>query len=404
MTIFRTLALSGLFTSLLFLSACKDDPITDTVEIKVESLSSLTGNWASLGVTTKAAMELANEDINGYFVGKGSRYRFAIATHDTKLEADKAVNFFKTVAGSGTRFIIGPQSSAELAAILPFTATNNTLVISQGSTAGSLAIAGDAVFRFCPADKLEGEAIAKTIYGQGIRGLVTLARDDAGNKGLQSATGTAFTAAGGEIKSVGVYSTTETNFATSLSAVKTQITELKTKYGAAAKVGVYLASFDECVALFKQAATDSVFKSVRWYGGDGVALSAAIKGDVDAAAFAVATQFFAPTYGLSDTYKTSWEPLLARLKTKTGSDADAFGVAVYDAMWVIAKTVEAGYGVPSDLASLKNIFVAQANNFVGATGPTTLDSFGDRASGSFDYFGLEKIGNSYEWKLVGKSN
>lgn len=403
MKILRSLAHSGLFVSLLFFAACKDTPF-DPVEIKVESLASLTGNWASLGVTTKAAMELAEEDINKYFQNKGSLYRFTVTTHDTKMEADKAVNFFKTVAGSGTRFIIGPQSSAELAAILPLTATNNTLVISQGSTAGSLAVAGDAVFRFCPPDKLEGAAIASTIYDQGIRGLVTLARDDTGNKGLQAATGAAFTTAGGETKSVGVYSTTETNFATSLSAVKAQITALTTKYGTPAKVGVYLASFDECVALFKQATTDPVFSSVRWYGGDGVALSAALGADADAAAFAVATQFFAPTYGLSDTYKTKWEPLLARLKTKTGIDADAFGVVVYDAMWVIAKTVEAGYGVPADLASLKSIFVAQANAYEGATGPTKLDTYGDRASGSFDYFGLQKAGVSYEWKIVGKSN
>jgi branched-chain amino acid transport system substrate-binding protein len=402
MKIVTRLASFSLFFCMLFVSGCKDAPI-ENIEIKVDALSSLTGNWSSLGLTTKAAMELADEDINAYFASKGSRYRLVTNTYDTQLEADKAVNFFKTAAGSGTRFIIGPQSSAELGAILPLTATNNTLVISQGSTAGSLAIAGDAVFRFCPADKLEGAAVAKTIYDQGIRGLVTLARDDAGNKGLQSATTQFFTAAGGEVRSVGVYSVTETDFTTILNSVKIQLESLTTKYGAG-KVGIYLASFDECVPLFKKAAADPIFSSVKWYGGDGVALSAALVGDPDAAAFAVATEFFTPTYGLSDAYKAKWEPLLARLKAKTGIDADAFGAAAYDAMWVIAKTVQASYGVPSDLTTLKNLFTAEANAYEGVTGPTKLDNFGDRATGSFDYFGIEKIGNEYQWKLVGKSN
>jgi branched-chain amino acid transport system substrate-binding protein len=127
-------------------------------------------------------------------------------------------------------------------------------------------------------------------------------------------------------------------------------------------------------------------------------------GDPDAAAFAVSTQFFTPTFGLSDTYKSAWEPLSARIKTITGFDPDAFGIAVYDAMWVIAKTVEASSGVPSDLNDLESEFITQANAYVGATGPTELDTFGDRDSGSFDYFGIKEVGGVYQWKLVGKSN
>jgi branched-chain amino acid transport system substrate-binding protein len=402
-SLFKTfLSFCFLMFSMVFLQGCEDhSPIITS--IKVDGLSSLTGNWSSLGITTKAAMEIAEEDINAYLEKKGSPYRFAVSIYDTKLEADKATGFFNAESDLGTRFFIGPQSSAELAAILPLSNTKNALVISQGSTAGSLAIAGDPVFRFCPADKIEGAAIAKTIYKQGIKGLVTIARDDAGNKGLQTSTGASFTAAGGEAKSLNAYSVTETNFSATLAAIKTEIMTLTAKYGAAG-VGVYLASFDECVELFKQAAADPVLTSVRWYGGDGVTQSAALIADPDAAAFAVTTQFFTPTFGLPDAHKSSWEPLIARIKAKTNMDADAFGVAVYDAMWVIAKTVEANDGVPADIEILKSSFVAQANAYTGATGPTTLDNFGDRASGSFDYWGIVKSGNAFQWSFVGKSD
>jgi branched-chain amino acid transport system substrate-binding protein len=153
---------------------------------------------------------------------------------------------------------------------LPLANAQNALVISQGSTAGSLAIADDPVFRFCPPDKIEGAAIAKTIYGQGIRGLITIARDDAGNKGLQISTGSSFTTAGGEVQALTPYGTAVSDFSTQIAAIKAQIQALTTTYGAD-KVAVYLASFDECVGLFKQAAVDPVLSSVRWYGADGVA-------------------------------------------------------------------------------------------------------------------------------------
>ena len=403
MNILKNLTIYVFLFVLFLFAGCSIQDHLQPVAINISGLSSLTGNWSSLGLTTQAAMEIAEEDINSYFAGKGSAFRLSITDYDTQLEAEKAVNFFTAAAGSGTRFFIGPQSSAELAALLPLTSSNNSLVISQGSTAGSLAIADDPIFRFCPADKIEGAAIAKTIYGQGIRGLVTIARDDAGNKGLQTSTGASFTTLGGAIQALTPYGTSISDFTAEIAAIKAQIAAFTTTYGAD-KVGVYLASFDECVALFKQAAADPVLSSVRWYGGDGVALSAALIGDPDAAAFAVSTQFFTPTFGLPDAYKTTWEPLIARIKTKTGIDADAFGIAVYDAMWVIAKTIEASNGVPADLNTLESQFVTQANAYVGATGPTNLDTFGDRASGSFDYWGIENVGGVYKWKLVGKSN
>ncbi|MFC5408668.1 ABC transporter substrate-binding protein [Larkinella bovis] len=390
-----------LFILSFFLGCTLKDHV-QPVSIPIGGLASLTGNWSSLGLTTKAAMEIAEEDINAYFSGKHSPYRVSVQAFDTRLEADKAVDSFTSAAGTGTRFFIGPQSSAELATILPLTAGRTALVISQGSTAGSLAIADDPVFRFCPADKIEGAAIAKTIYGLGIRGLVTLARNDAGNVGLQNATGNSFASAGGETQALTPYGTAVSDFSTQLADLKARILALTTTHGAG-KVGVYLASFDECVSLFTQAASDPVLRSVRWFGGDGVALSAALLADADAADFAIATQFMAPTFGLPDAYKTSWEPLMVRIKAKTGIDADAFGIAVYDAMWVIAKTIEAGHGVPADLTTLASLFTTQANAYTGATGSTQLDSFGDRASGSFDYFGLEKVGSVYQWKLAGKS-
>ena len=380
----------------------KSDTDTDLKTINVAALLSLTGNWSSLGITSKAALETGVKDVNGYMQEIGSKYRFITTIYDTKLDTALAKQFMLEVKKSGTSFVIGPQSSAEVGAIKQFADENNILVISQGSTAGSLSIANDNIFRFCPDDKIEGAAMANTIHNEDIKGLVTVSRDDAGNKGLQSSVGTAFTTLGGAVGMVPPYATTTSDFTAIISNIKDKIQSFSALYG---KTGtaVYLASFDECVELFKQASTDPVLSSVKWYGADGVVLSAALLGDATAATFAANTHFFAPTFGLPTHGESKWQPLAAAIKGVTNIDPDAFALAAYDALWVIALTYNAASGTDASFEKLKTFFPRQANIFYGVTGPTLLNGAGDRAIGSFDYWGIVLQNQTYVWKLVGKS-
>lgn len=382
-------------------SCSKSKQVVVSRGITVQGLFSLTGNWKSLGITSRAAMELAKDDINDYLVTKGAGFNIGVSFTDTKLDVELAKAQFTRANSDGIKFIIGPQSSAELAGIKPLADAANILVVSQSSTAGSLAIADDAIFRFCPSDKIEGAASGATIYKQGVRGLVTVARDDAGNKGLQTSTGAAFTAKGGVVAAVTPYATTTTNYASVIDAMKTEVARLGGIYGAA-NVGVYLASFDEGIELFKLAAAEPALNSIRWYGGDGVVLSTALLTQ-EAADFAIKTHFFAPSFGLPAALEAQWKPVAARIKAKTGIEPDAYALAAYDALWTIAKTIEANNGDVSDFAKIKSLFVAEANRDTGITGADALDAAGDRASGTFDYFGIVKDGTTYKWVLVGKS-
>lgn len=387
-----------------FQRCIKPDDDTTPVQqtIQVGALLSLTGNWSSLGINSKAALDVATADINQYFEATGSRYRFATTVYDTKLDTTLAKRFIAEAKASGISFLIGPQSSAEAAAVKPFADANKVLVVSQGSTAGSLSIANDNLFRFCPSDLIEGKAMANTMYKAGIRGLVTLSRDDAGNKGLQLSTGTAFTSLGGVVAALTPYATTTTNFSAVVSELKSKIQSFTATYGAT-RTAVYLASFDEAVSLFKQAAADPVLSSVNWYGGDGVALSAALVSDAGAAGFAAKTRFFSPTFGLPAQAESKWQPLAKTIKDRTTLTPDAFALAAYDALWVIALTHQAATEMDADFDKLKTLFPQQASRYYGVTGPTLLNGFGDRAVGSFDYWGIVLENGTYGWKLTGKS-
>src|SRR5262249_30061485 len=151
--------------------------------VKIGVLASLTGSGFSLGTNTVAALQIAAQDLQNI----GPQYRpvrFRFLVRDTQQNPSLALDAIQDLNARGVKIIIGPQTSSEVAMIKPFADAHNILVISQGSTASSLAIPGDNIFRFCPNDRREAEALVALLQHDGIRAIVPLWRNDAGNNGL----------------------------------------------------------------------------------------------------------------------------------------------------------------------------------------------------------------------------
>jgi branched-chain amino acid transport system substrate-binding protein len=148
---------------------------------KIGVLASLTGSGSSLGKSTVAALEIAADQIETATQGQ---QRFRLLVRDTQLIPSTALEALRDLDSRGVKIVIGPQSSAEVAMIKPYADAHDILVISQGSTASSLAIPGDNIFRFCPNDRREAEAIVALMRHDGIHAIVPLWRNDAGNNGL----------------------------------------------------------------------------------------------------------------------------------------------------------------------------------------------------------------------------
>jgi len=390
------------FCVITIVSCRKEHEHEEVQEIKVAALLSQTGGWSNLGITSKAAIEIAVDKINADFKCRHIPFRFELTVFETQLDPVIAAQTVENISSSGYKFIIGPQSSAELALVKPIADSLGILVVSQGSTASSLAIANDMIFRYVPGDQIEGAALANSIKNAGKQALVTLARNDAGNLGLQSSVGNNFTNLGGNVISVGNYETTTTDFTTVLADVKSQIIGLNSTY-TNDQIAVYLASFDEAVALFNQASSDPILSEVNWYGGDGFVKNAALLQDPAAAQFAIATNFFCPDFGLPMSTEYLWSAIITTINGMTGIQSDAYTLAAYDAMHVISKMIEAEDGIPSSAASLQSAFLNASNGYSGATGVISLNDNGDRASGSFDYWGLENVNGTYQWVFVGQS-
>ena len=165
-------------------------------------------------------------------------------------------------------------------------------------------------------------------------------------------------------------------------------------------VAIYLAAFDEAVDVFHSAAANTTLSSTRWYGSDGVALSAALTGDASAAAFAASAYYPNPTFGLDDALQNLWQPVADAIEARTGIPADAFALSAYDALFVVERALRVT-GNLKDFASFKSAFADAANNYSGVTGSTALDAAGDRLSADFDFWAVRQVSGTFSWIRIG---
>lgn len=369
-------------------------------EVVLGGLFSLSGDWQTLGQCSKVAMELAVEDVNRYLEGNAAGIRFVAAIEDTRLDPTVALEKAKALRARGVRLLIGPQSSAEVAQLRSFVDANELLLVSHASTAGTLAIAGDNIFRFSPADDLEGVAISELMWESGVRAVIPVWRDDLGNAGLEAATRRHFTRRGGTLLDGVRYDASTGDFTATVSSLRSQLDRAIAQYGSG-RVGVYVAGFDEVAQLFTRAVTDTVLGSVRWFGGNGVALSNALLVNDKVTQFAIRTGFASALFGLDEGARDIWAPLQDRIRARVDHDPDAFAYAVYDAVWAVARGYIAS-GATEDREKLKRAFTTAAASGYGATGWTVLNDAGDRRYGDFDFWTVRMEEGKPHWTRVAR--
>ena len=366
--------------------------------VKIGVLASLSGSGFSLGRSTVAALQIAARDLKNI----GPQYRpvrFRFLVRDTQQDPSRALDAIQDLHERGVKIIIGPQTSSEVAMIKPFADAHNILVISQGSTASSLAIPGDNILRFCPPDTREAEALVALLQHDGIRAIVPLWRNDRGNNGLHDSVQIRFQAFGGRVTSGFRYEPATTDFSAATNSVASQITNLIGGGINPSAIAVYLAAFDEAVDVFHSAEANPTLANTAWYGSDGVSLSAGLTGDSSAAGFAASVGYPNPIFGLPDALRNRWQPIANEIEARTGITPDAFALSVYDGLFVVNLALQR----PKPLKNFdrfKVAFIEEADHYQGVTGSTALDAAGDRLNGDFDFWAVRLRNGNYTWVRV----
>ncbi len=372
--------------------ACGDDEDDNGDALRIGALLPTSGALQSYGVNSEAALNAAVDAIN-----EGDGPSVQLVVENTNSDPETALERLQALHEDGIRVVIGPYSSSEVAAVLDFASQNGILLLSPLSTAHSLAIPGDILYRYTPDDIEEGVAVANLAWADGVRTMVTVNRDDVGNAGLGVAVADAFEAIGGTVIERFVYGPDVTEFFDLVDGIEMTVADSGAPAG---EVGIYLAAFAEVRDLLEEASNTDTLGDFLWYGSNSVALSSELLENETAAQFSIATGYPNPILGLRDEDESLWGPVMERLNAELGRDPDAFALAAYDALIVgHAALVEAGED--ADVGSLQSALVSISDSTVGLTGPLTLNEAGDRALASYDFWGVcEQASGDFTWVRI----
>jgi branched-chain amino acid transport system substrate-binding protein len=342
---------------------------------------------------TQVALALAVEDVNAYFAARGSALRVRLTLEGTGLDPEIALAQVERLAARGFKVIIGPESSAEVEAIKPFTDANGMRVLSHCSTAPALAIPGDSVYRLVPSDLRQAAAIARLIAREGKRAIVPMWRGDVWGDGISAALRRELVALGVTVWPGVRFDPEAADLSADLAALAAQVEQARAASGEAVAVAFLGFGSDGAAAL--AGATDiPVLGAVRWYGSDGTALSREILAEPAAARFAVETGFASTLF--ADVHTPGADAVRARISAAVGGGSVYYcAMAAYDAVWLAALGA-AAVGT-DDVESFTHVLVAIADSSVGVTGPITLDAAGDRADAAYAVWEIRDQGGRLVW-------
>ena len=370
----------------VLLAACGGGGGSSEDSVTIGALLPLSGDLASYGEASEATLEAARDAIN-----EDTELQVELVTRDTETDPEAAQNALEDLDANDIKVVIGPYASSTVDAVKDYADTNDIVLVSPLSTAGTLAIPDDNIYRFTPDERAEGEALAAVLAEDGIDTVIPVTRDDAGNRGLQVGLKAAFEAAGGTVVEGVTYGPDEADFDEVAADIAARV-----EATGGESTAVYLTAFGEVAQLFNSASNDPALSSVPWYGSDSVALSEELVADPVAADFAVKVGYPNPILGLRDQDRNLWQPVIDTVEDEIGRRPDTFALAAYDALVVLHMAIESA-GVDADAQDIAAAFVTAADSHTGLTGPTDLNEAGDRASASFDFWAVCGAGSAFRW-------
>jgi branched-chain amino acid transport system substrate-binding protein len=360
-------------------------------------LAPLTGALGTYGENSAEAAKYAETQINAWLTERGETWSFNLEVDDTATDPETALTKMETWHGQGVQLFIGPMSSGECTQLLSYADSNQLLMVSPSSTAISLMLPDDSLFRFCPDDTIQGPAIAALLEDEGITDVVATWRGDAWGEGLTDAAEAAYD---GTFAEKVEYSPDTTEFTTEAESLRAAVQNLLDGGATTDEVGVLAVSFEEIIPYMQAADDHDVLKTVRWYGSDGTCLLSSLSDDEVAGPFADTVNYtntlFAP--GISAKH----EDVKEHIEEELARTPDAYCYNTYDITWCLALALDLvdEYSATEVIKVLPGL----VENYYGASGLFSLNANGDRAVSDYDLWAVDTVDGDVTWVKVGVYN
>lgn len=366
-----------------------------TGTIHIGGLFPLTGGLSNLGEDTKAGANLAVIDFNEYLEKLESDWELDMITEDSGTSPTVALEKITSLKAKNTNIVLGPASSAEVSYVKGYVDSNNMLIISYGSSATSLSIPNDNLYRLAPDTTQQGNAIANIIYSEGITTLIPIWRGDVWGDGLHDSIFSEFTRIGGTVDEGIRYFPDTTMFPIETSFLAQRVQHHVDSIDAE-KIGVLIIGFQEYVQIIFSALEYDILDDVRWFGSPGITETSQMVNDPNLKEFSERTQFTAVQFGAS--YSSEYDEVKNRIELEIGRSASIYAFTAYDSVWILGLTM---LETQSDDVSIVKAKIPEiAENYIGVIGSTKLNNAGDLATANYDIVGIKND----QWFLAGTYN
>ena len=373
------------------------DPVPPTVDpseefdiIDVGVMIPSTGDLAAHGQDNNIAVQLGVVDFNDYLEEIGASWRMNLVLEDTQTDSNVALEKIQSLNSKGIKFVLGPESSAEVVSIKSYADSNDMVLISPTSTTPLLAIV-DNIFRMIPDDTWQGKVLALLFEKEGIKAVVPIYRGDVWGDGLYELTRSNFESIGGVMDDGIRYSIEATVFSPEANLLSGLVDEYVNEYSAD-EVAVLMIGFSEVVHLLNFAASYDNLETVRWFGSDGSANDSTLSDDPIASEFAQNTTFVSTQFATST--NEVYQHVNDYFINYTGSSPNSYAFSSYDSVAVLGKAIlETG---STDPLTVRDAIIDVASRHTGAIGTVNLNEAGDLAISDYDLWGI-KDGGWYKY-------
>jgi branched-chain amino acid transport system substrate-binding protein len=377
--------------------------LSGTVNIGV--LDDLTDGLSGEGIKINFTVHQAINDINAYLQNTpwAGKVKFNVVVEDYALDNTKAESDLATFQSDGIVVTVGPLNSGTAQAILSTADSDQIVMISPSSTSAALAIATSPtkyLFRTAPTDVIQGMADAQMIYGNGVKYLIQIYRQDTYGSGLANYTAADFTAKGGTIVDSIPYDTSTSDFSPYLATLNSDWSKaVQMAGGDNNSVAIQLIAFDEGATLLQQASTSypNLIKTPQpWYGTDGVEGESVFTNST-IASIMQAVRLPSTVFGYTNSSKT--QALCTELFTAVAQTCDPYPIGAYDDVWIAALSLLA---CDSNSGScVRSVLTSVADNYYGVSGWTELNSNGDRAASDYLIYCITGTPSNLQWTVCG---
>ncbi|MCX8171723.1 MAG: penicillin-binding protein activator [Candidatus Bathyarchaeota archaeon] len=363
--------------------------LNQTVEYRIGVTLPLTGQLQDVGQQWRTVVDIAFEDLNKEMQKYKIRAKFTSVILDDRTSDTHALTNVQTFHQAGIKVVIGPAASFQIKAIKSYADDNKIVIISPSSTAPTLALPGDFIYRTVGSDAGQAKALAALVKSQGVNKVIVFHRNDEYGVAFEEFFEKEFRALGGI--SIGI------SYDTGLEDYASEVAQLSARARREGVEGIIIITFDtDGVNILGHASKDPYLATLKWFSSEGIHGAMGLLED-PIASFIQTTNLL----GTRPLFKEN--PLLhefaARYRAIRGHDPPVFSANLYDAVilagWAI---VRAG---TYDGEAISEALVEVANTYYGVSGLTMFDENGDKLFQDYSVWTVRPVGGRYEYADVG---